>query len=349
MTSTISRPRAASHPASNLPDAFVHNAWYVAAWGEEVTRTPLRRVLLDEPVAFYRRRDGRPVALADRCIHRAYPLSRGKIDGDAIVCGYHGFVFQDDGTCTRVPGQENVPRAACVRAYPVVESGPFVWIWMGDPAAADVATIPDHRVTYDPEWRIIKDMRTIKARYGLLLDNLMDLSHETFIHASTIGSDEVAGTAIATEVTDTTVRCIRHMENVPVPPFYTELTGLTGTIDRWQDIEFHVPALYTLHVRVAPPNRPADEGFFTKVLYALTPETKHSTHDFWLIARKTRADVPAWADRVAVDFQTAVLIEDLEALEALEDNLPKSGGWQELSINNDRGGLQWRRIFKTLV
>jgi vanillate O-demethylase monooxygenase subunit len=349
MTSTISRPHAVSHPASNLPDEFVHDAWYVAAWGDEVTRTPLRRIFLDQPVALYRRRDGRPVALADRCIHRAYPLSRGKVDGDAIVCGYHGFVFQDDGACTWVPGQASVPRAACVRAYPVFESGPFVWIWMGDPAAADVTAIPDHRVTYDPDWRIIKDMRTIKARYGLLIDNLMDLSHETFIHASTIGSDEVAGTPILTEVDGRTVRCFRHMDDAPVPPFYAQSTGLTGTIDRWQDIEFAVPALYTLHVRVAPPKRPDDEGFFSKVLYALTPETKRSTHDFWVIARKIHGEMPAWADRVATDFQNRVLAEDLEALEALEENLPKSGGWQELSINNDRGGLQWRRVFKSLV
>jgi phenylpropionate dioxygenase-like ring-hydroxylating dioxygenase large terminal subunit len=56
---------------SNLPGDFIHDAWYVAAWGEEIARKPLRRVFLDEPVVLYRRQDGVPVALADRCIHRA--------------------------------------------------------------------------------------------------------------------------------------------------------------------------------------------------------------------------------------------------------------------------------------
>ena len=338
--------RLAFNPKSNLPDEFIFDAWYVAAWGEEITRKPLRRIFLEEPVVLYRKEDGTTVALSDRCVHRAYPLSRGTIEGDAIVCGYHGFKFGGDGVCTWVPGGGNVPRSAKVRTYPLHESGPYVWIWMGDPAAANVADIPDHRTTYSPEWQQIKDMRTMKARYALVIDNLMDLSHETFIHANTIGSAEVADTPITTEVDGTTVRCFRHMENVPVPSFYQQATGITSNIDRWQDIEYAVPALYTLHVRVAPVGAPDDSAFFSKVIYALTPETRTSTHDFWIIVRKSSAHRPAWVAQTAIDGQNIVLYEDITALEALEENLPREGGWQELSIGNDRGGLQWRRIFR---
>jgi vanillate O-demethylase monooxygenase subunit len=334
------------NPRANLPDEFIFEAWYVAAWGEEVTRKPLRRIFLEEPVVLYRKQDGAPVAMSDRCVHRAYPLSRGTIEGDSIVCGYHGFKFGGDGVCTWVPGQDNVPKSARVKTYPLVESGPYIWIWMGDPADADPNRIPDHHTTYDGEWSLIKDMRTIRARHALLIDNLMDLSHETFIHAGTIGSMDVAETPIRTEVEGNIVRCFRHMENVPVPPFYRQSTGITSNIDRWQDIEYDVPALYTLHVRVAPVGAADEAAFFSKVIYALTPETKHSTHDFWVIVRKTKTPRPAWVDQSAVAGQTSVLIEDLEGLEALEENLPREGGWQELSINNDRGGLQWRRVFR---
>jgi vanillate O-demethylase monooxygenase subunit len=344
MSSTASG-RQSFNPKSSLPDEFIYEAWYVAAWGEEITRTPLRRILLDEPVVFYRAQDGAPVALTDRCVHRAYPLSRGTLDGDEIVCGYHGFKFAPGGACTWVPGQATVPKSARVRAYPVVESGPFVWIWMGDPASADPATIPDHRFAVDPAWPIVKDMRTLKARYALLIDNLMDLSHETFIHAATIGTDDVAGTPITTTVEGSLVRCYRHMENAPIPPFYEQATGITTAIDRWQDIDFDVPSFYTLNVRVAETGASDEHAFFSKVMYALTPETKHSTHDFWVISRKGGAR-PAWLDTFATRFQNRVFAEDMVALEALEDNLPATGGWQELSINNDRGGLQWRRVFR---
>jgi vanillate O-demethylase monooxygenase subunit len=107
-----------------------------------------------------------------------------------------------------------------------------------------------------------------------------------------------------------------------------------------------VPALYTLHVRVSAVGAPDEQAFFSKVIYALTPETQHSTHDFWVIARKSKGARPAWVERTGLLGQNAVLGEDLEALEALEENLPREGGWQELSINNDRGGLQWRRVFR---
>jgi vanillate O-demethylase monooxygenase subunit len=337
--------RLAFNPKSNMPDAFIFNAWYVAAWGDEITRAPLRRVILGEPVVFYRTMDGTAVALADRCVHRAYPLSRGPVEGDQIVCGYHGFRFNPDGACTWVPGQENVPKSARVRAYALVESGPFVWIWMGDPDRADHSLLPNHAVARDPEWTLIKDMRTLKCRHALVIDNLMDLSHETFIHATTIGSADVADTPIRTETEGHVVRCFRHMEAVPAPSFYRTSTGLTTPIDRWQDIEFDAPSFYTLHVRIAEHGAGDDKAFFSKVMYALTPETQHSTHDFWVIARKGSHRAP-WMDEQNIRGQNKVLYEDLDALEALEQNLPESGGWQELSINNDRGGLQWRRVFK---
>ncbi|HTJ24841.1 MAG TPA: aromatic ring-hydroxylating dioxygenase subunit alpha [Candidatus Limnocylindria bacterium] len=342
--------RGSINPRANLPDEFVYDAWYVAAWGEEITRTPMRRVILDEPIAFYRRGDGTPAALADRCVHRAFPLSAsGKLEGDQIVCGYHGFKFQPDGACTWVPGQASVPRSARVRAYPLVESGPFVWIWMGEPDAANPAAIPDHHWAYDPEWRSMKDMATVKARYALVVDNLLDLSHEAFIHAATIGSSDVAETPITTQVDGTIVRCWRHMENVPVPPSYQRTTGITTTIDRWQDIEYAVPAFYTLHVRVAPAGAGDDQAYYSKVMYALTPETARSTHDFWVISRRSGAEQPAWMTAAGIKGQNTVLGEDIAALELLERSLPADGHWQELSINNDRGGLQWRRVFRELL
>jgi len=341
----LTRRRGDFNPPSKLPLQFLYDSWYVAAWGEEISRKPLRRILLEEPVVFYRREDGTPVALADRCAHRAYPLSKGELRGDTIVCGYHGFVFDSCGVCTWVPGQEYVPKTARVRPYPLVESGPFVWIWMGDPEAADPAKIPEHHWTHDDAWSIIKDMALVKARYALLLENLLDLSHETFIHAGTIGTSEVAGTPPKVDVDGAVVRGVRHMEGVDSPPFYRSF-GLTGKIDRWQDFDCTVPSYYTLHVRIAPAGAGDDAAFFSKIMYALTPETKHSTWDFWTIARSKAAGAVDWRNRAAVEFQNRILFEDVDALEALEANLPADGGpWQEMSIKNDAAGIQWRKVF----
>lgn len=104
------------------------NCWYVAALSDEVGEGLLARRLLDKHVVLYRRASGEVVALEDRCVHRAFPLSEGRLDGDRVVCGYHGFSYEPDGCLADVPSQENVPPGARVPAYPVVETAPFVWI-----------------------------------------------------------------------------------------------------------------------------------------------------------------------------------------------------------------------------
>ncbi|MDX2862350.1 Rieske 2Fe-2S domain-containing protein, partial [Streptomyces scabiei] len=160
--------------------AFARNQWYVAAYAEEVGRELLGRTILGEPLVFYRtEEEGTPVALHDRCVHRRYPLSKSGLDGDRIVCGYHGFTYDTTGACVYVPGQKRIPRTARVASYPVVEQDSLIWVWIGDPALADPQTIPRARHLAAPGWTTVRGMEPIDADYGLLVDNLLDLSHET--------------------------------------------------------------------------------------------------------------------------------------------------------------------------
>ena len=114
---------------SRLPQVHPRNCWYMLATSEEVGREPLGRRALDTGVVLYRTSDGTPVALEDRCAHRPYPLSLGHIDGDNIVSGYTGFVYDAQGFCVHVPTQSEIPVGARVPAFPVHEDGAFVWAW----------------------------------------------------------------------------------------------------------------------------------------------------------------------------------------------------------------------------
>ena len=338
-----------------MTTSFVRNQWYVAAYGHEIGRTLFARKILDEPIVFYRAESGEVVALADRCVHRRYPLSESRLDGDRVVCGYHGFTYDRSGTCVSVPGQKRIPRTARVASYPVVEQDSFVWVWIGDGEPAGQP--PRAPWLADPGYTTVCGMEPLAARYELLVDNLLDLSHETYLHGGYIGTPEVAETPITTEVDEDrgVIYVSRHMADAACPPFYAKSTGIEGRITRWQDIEYHPPCLYLLHSRVAPvgvlPNEDGTDphGFHVEVVYAITPETEHSTHDFWAVARDFALDDQEVSDFVA-QSNRAVVMQDVTALNILEQVIEsEQDGYQELSINIDTGGLAARRMLQRMA
>jgi len=336
---------------------FPRNQWYVAAYGSEITDELFARTICGEPLVFWRDSAGRVAALADRCVHRRFPLSASNRVGDTIVCGYHGFSYDGSGACVGVPGQKRVPRTARVRAYPVVEQDSLVWIWIGDAEPPVADAVPRAPWFAAAGWTTVRGLEPLAARHSLLLDNLMDLSHETYLHGGYIGTPEVAETPISTEVDEDAgiVRVSRRMADAACPPFYAESTGLSGRITRWQDIEYHPPCLYLLHSRIAPAgvlppeDGPDDQAFHVEVGYALTPETAHSTHDFWLVARDFALDDDGLSRFLAESNRTVVL-QDVACLNTLEEILQRDGAaYQELSINIDTGGLAARRMIRRQI
>jgi vanillate O-demethylase monooxygenase subunit len=334
--------------------SIVRNQWYVAAYGREIGREVFGRTICGESILFWRREDGSATAMSDRCVHRRFPLSEkpSHLVGDTVVCGYHGFTYDADGKCVAVPGQTRVPRTARLKSYPVVEQDSFVWVFIGDDDRSDTVPIPRAPWLDQEGYTTVSGMEPLAARASLLVDNLMDLSHETYLHGGYIGTPEVANTPITTEVDEDAqvVYVSRHMDDADCPPFYAKSTGIEGRIVRWQDIEFHPPCLYLLHSRVAPvgtlPNEDGTDpgGFHVEVVYAITPETEHSTHDFWAVARDFALEDEGVSDFLRESNRTVVL-QDVVALDALERVLAgEPDGYQELSINIDTGGLAARRI-----
>lgn len=333
------------------------NQWYVAAYAEEITDGLLGRTICGEPLVFYRTSAGEVVALADRCVHRRYPLSLSRLHEDQIICGYHGFTYDQTGSCVAAPAQRRIPRAARVPSFRVREQDSLIWVWIGDQDRADDAPPPRAPWLDSPQYTVVRGLEPLKARYGLLVDNLLDLSHETYLHGGYIGTPEVAETPITTEVDyeANVVYVSRHMDDAECPPFYSRSTGLTGRITRWQDIEYHAPCLYLLHSRIAPIGvLPADDGrdeeaFHVEVTYAITPETEHSTHDFWMVARDFALTDETVSEFLASNNRTVVL-QDVVALNILEEVVEaEKDNYQELSINIDTGALAARRILTKLV
>jgi len=333
---------------------FVRNAWYVAAWDHEVGRAPLARTFLDQPVVLYRREDGRPVALADRCCHRSLPLGCGRVVGDDLECGYHGLTFAPDGECVRVPGQVRIPPGARVRAYPIVERWHWLWIWMGDPARADPDRIEDFHWLDDPAWRAKGTRLDVACDYRNLIDNLLDLTHLAYVHRSTLGNMAVAEAAeVTAERRGDRVRVTRWMMDRPPPPMYLKVKQFAGNIDRWQIIEFSPPGFVTLDIGGADAGTGARQGDRSRgiermSLNAITPATGRSLHYFWADAHNFRIDEPELTDLLFRQVLEA-FSEDKAILEAQQASLDRGRAATQIDTNQDAAGLQARRILDRLV
>ena len=266
---------------------FIRNAWYLAAWSDELGAQPLARRICNQPIVLFRDRQHGVVALEDRCCHRAAPLHRGRVVDAGLQCGYHGLVFDHAGQCVAIPSQVFIPERARVRSYPVVEKDQMIWIWAGDPACADTSKVIDYPFHNDNRnWPHRHTVMHIKANYLLLLDNLLDMTHAAYVHGKTVGGNPMAfvdSKEILTGRPDG-LNLMRWLLNVDPPPTYVKAVGLKGKVDRWAEFNFVAPGSVlhwagALNVGQGAYERGNREGGFSlRTLNVLTPETPILAH-----------------------------------------------------------------------
>lgn len=339
--------------ANFLSPDYPRSAWYCAAWDTELRHELLPRTVCNRHLVLYRRLDGGPAALEDACWHRLLPLSKGRLDGDRVVCGYHGLVYEPGGRCVAMPSQQTINPAACVRSYPAVERHRFVWVWMGDPALADPALVPDLHWNDHPAWAGDGELIHALCNYKLVIDNLMDLTHETFVHGASIGSRAVAEAPFQVTHGPGWAAVTRWMLDIDPPPFWAGQLGRPGRVDRWQIIRFQAPATIAIDVGVAPAGSGAPQGDRSKgvhgyVLNTVTPETDRTCHYFWAFARNYRLG----EQRLTTELRDGVhriFHEDELIFAAQQRAMEENPGRTFYNLNIDAGALWARRLIDAMI
>ena len=336
---------------------FPKNAWYVACTPNEIDDKPLGRRICNESIVFYRGPEGAVAALEDFCPHRGAPLSLGRVVEGKLVCGYHGLEMGCDGKTIAMPGQR-VRGFPPIRSYPVIERHGFVWVWPGDAAKADPALIHPLHWADHPEWAYGGGLYHIACDYRLMIDNLMDLTHETYVHATSIGQKEIDETPVSTRTEGDQVITSRFMNHIMAPPFWR--MALRGNhlpddqpVDRWQICRFAPPSHVLIEVGVALAGRggheaPPEVKASSIVVDFITPETETSIWYFWGMARNFNAKDKALTAAIR-EGQGKIFAEDLEMLERQQKSLL---AWPErdlLRLNIDAGGVQSRKVLDRLV
>jgi phenylpropionate dioxygenase-like ring-hydroxylating dioxygenase large terminal subunit len=333
---------------------FLRNGWYSAIWSHELKDKPVGKTFLNEKVVLFRNDRGQVGALEDCCCHRAAPLSLGEVSGATLTCGYHGLKFDVNGKCVEVPGQSEVPAGAKVRSYPVHEKNNVVWIWMGDAAKADVAKIPDMPWLSNPKWATTPGRLHVKTNYQFIIDNLLDLTHVSYVHKKTIAGDpREATTPTKTERLNDGVRVGRWMIDFVPPPLFAKAGNFTTNVDRWQHVTWHPPGIVYLDVGCAKTGTGAPQGDRSQGIsiwssHLITPETEHSSHYLFCFARDFKVDDPEMS-KMLYEGSKATFTEDADMLEAVQAN--RTGGSLDglIHITADAAQLQARRMLNAMI
>ena len=298
---------------------FLKNAWYVACTPDEIDVKPLGRQICGEKIAFYRGAEDKVAAVEDFCPHRGAQLSLGQVCEGKLVCGYHGLVMGCDGKTVSMPGQR-------VQGFPRIRSAGGLY--------------------------------HIQCDYRLMIDNLMDLTHETYVHTTSIGQKEIDETPVSTKAEGNAAVTSRFMENVLAPPFWR--ANLRGNnladdvpVDRWQVCRFTPPSHVMIEVGVAHAGKggyqaDAKDKVHSIVVDFLTPETETSMWYFWGMARNFNPKDKALTAQIQ-GGQAKVFAEDKQVLEAQQRNLLQYPQRKLLMLNIDAGGVQSRRILDRLI
>lgn len=336
---------------ANRSTPFLFNEWYVAGFADEIQHALLPRTLLGKRIVLFRTESGTAVALADRCAHRAFPLSRGTLEGDTLVCGYHGFRYDKEGNWIDVPSASKCPKGVGVAQYRLVERGPLVWIWMGDAASADESRLPEQAWLGESGWACSRGYFDLQSNYVSMHENLLDLTHLSFLHANTIGTPDYAKAPFKVEIRDGYFALDRAVVPTTLPPVWAIPTGLDGcaTAARIVKSEFKSPAFHQVNVSFydSALEAPQRKESRIKTAHLLTPQTHSSSHYFIVHGRDFGQDDDE-ITHFMHDNLFAAFNEDVEGLAALEQVWEDTGDEDmvEISVAADGPSVAMRRYLK---
>jgi len=335
-----------------LPE-YPLNCWWVAATSVEVNREPQARRLLGRNVVLFRSERGAVIALEDRCPHRGAPLSRGRVLGDVIACSYHGLRFDGTGHCVHIPTQDHIPPAMTTAAWPTVEQGPFVWIWMGEASKADPAKLPRINWSTDPADMRFASYCVKQFAWDSLHENFMDLPHIFFLHnrdKDWLGyGDSPQALQSVTTLEETPHGLVRTTRQVNSDPLALDLKTLGmeegQKVDCVDTVYFLPPGCY-VHEEAC---EWASGTYGFQGVHCTTPISAGSCHWWWVYAydygHGSLEEYKARWDKVLGEEDADLL----EAMQVAKEQDAARGRPSEILVLADQAPMRVRRILAELV
>ena len=332
---------------------YLCNVWYVAAWSHELTDGLFARTILDQPIVLYRKENGDPAALTDRCPHRFAPLHLGRIKGDTVECGYHGLRFDGTGACVDNPhGNHAISRNCFIRSFPLVERYGALWIWPGRKELADPSLIPEFDYLSNTNHKTIYGRTLVRANYQLINDNLMDASHTQYVHMDLLGTDAFRRSEHDIVSEGVAVHSNYLVPDSVVPNAYREyFDNPEVTVDYAVRFRWLPAGLVRNQVSLTPVGRPREEGIHRIGSHFMTPETAMTTHYFFSHTRNFHLDDPRVDERIRNWQKSGLTEQDGPMLEAVQASMGTSeiDSLHPVYLSIDTAAVKVRRVLSQLI
>ncbi|WP_067860894.1 aromatic ring-hydroxylating dioxygenase subunit alpha [Nocardia shimofusensis] len=323
---------------------MMKNFWYALEFADRVTRKPARVTCLGQEFVLYRDRAGKPVCMSDLCVHRGGSLAQGTVSGDRITCPYHGWEFDPDGACTKIPANaegRTIPRKARVDAYPTEERYGMVWAFIGDLPEAERPPIPHIPQHDDPAFRMVQVEMEMDANYERVFENAVDASHTPFVHGTAFGNPDKP------QIPDFAIRSDDWSAEADIPMSPPPPKGLWGWLSKRRQRPEHVvvtngwylPNVVKLHVRLS---------IGELILYDFNiPVSQDKT--LIKILGYRNFFTGAWADDNARKRIEKILLQDRPVVEAQRPELLPFDLADELHVRSDGLQVAYRRRRNQLI
>jgi phenylpropionate dioxygenase-like ring-hydroxylating dioxygenase large terminal subunit len=172
---------------------MLKNFWYPIEFAKDISTKPKRAKVLGQDLVVYRTESGEAQVMSDLCVHRGGALSGGWVEKGCIVCPYHGWQYEKNGQCSKIPANfDNVPipKRARVDSYPTIEKYDFVWAFLGDLPEEERPPLPDLPHHGNPEFKQMTGEYHWQVNYERSLENSADIAHAPFVHSESFGNKD---------------------------------------------------------------------------------------------------------------------------------------------------------------
>ncbi|WP_391486250.1 Rieske 2Fe-2S domain-containing protein [Acinetobacter pittii] len=310
--------------------------WYPVARIQDVSTTPQRVTLLDVNMALYKTESGEIHLVRDICPHRGVPLTKGWVDGDDIVCPYHGLRYNTEGKCTQIPAQPELTKISdrfSLTKFPVVQRYGLIWTSIHGRDIAK-ANIPVLDTWDDAEHQaILPPFVDIGGSSGRQLEGFIDVAHFAWVHHNAFANrDNPIVPKYHTERTNYGLKTV-YISNVSNYPY--ELKHLEPEGFLWKRT-FEVYPPFSAVLTVDFP-----EGGVLKILNACCPISSNKTRLFVPLTRNF--DQTGDLEKVYA-FNAQIFAEDQDMVESQKPEELPLDLMMEAHFEADRSSTTYRRI-----